>query len=407
MKITEEEFYKSLYEAVINKSINSLLLLAYSIWGMPISMIDIDYNVLGMYPAEKIGDKTYDEVIENKKITSEEKRKFIDERYLMSLHKCTKPFIINWGVAIENHRYSYKLALDGINYGAVSMVLLNSYTMNDEDEAHFLKIAEAAAKILSCSKTSSQISATNKSLIIRFLLSGVDVNEETIRLYLERRNTGTKYILALATNSSIDSPFYGEDIAKRVSAILKDSYINLIDDKLYALLEADSTDELYQVQLKSFKKTILKYAPFRIFVSAPLSDLKKLRIYREQVDFLSTIPSKSGEELHYKYFKSLHIISYIPDAIRENLLETNKVRILEHYDEEYDTELKLTLKAYVNNMMDNKKTAENLKIHRNTLLNRLNRIEQVADISLESTSDIFGIFFYFLTELYKEKTHIV
>jgi len=406
MNITEAEFYKKLYEAVIKKSISSLLTLAYSIWNMPISMIDIDYNVLGMYPAEKIGDKTYDEVIENKKITSDEKRKFIDERYLMSLHKCTKPFIIDWGVAVENHRYSYKLALDGINYGAVSMVLLNGYQMDKEDEEHFLKIAEAAAKILSGSKTSSQISATNKSLIIRFLLSGVDVNEETIRLYLEKLRKGTKYLLVLATNSSIDSPFYGEDIVKRVSAILKDSYINLIDDKLYTLLEANSADELYQVQLRNYKKTILKYAPFKLYVSSPLSDLKKLCIYREQVDFLSTLPSRPGEELHYKSYKSLHIISYIPEDIRENLLETNKVRTLEHYDEEYDTDLKNTLKAYVNNMMDNKRTAEELNIHRNTLLNRLNRIEQVSEISLESTSDIFGIFFYFLTELYKEKTHI-
>lgn len=406
MKISEAEFYKSLYESVINKSINSLLILAYSIWNMPISMIDIDYNVLGMYPANKIGDKTYDEVIENNKITQEEKRKFIDERYLMSLHRCSKPFIIDWGVAVENHRYSYKLALDGINYGAVSMVLLNSYLMSDEDEAHFIKIAEAAAKILSASKASSQISATNKSLIIRFLLSGIDVNEETIKLYLEKKKKNTKYILILATNSSIDSPFYGEDIVKRLSALLKDSYVNLIDDKLYTLLEADSAEELYQAQLRSYKKTILKYAPFKLYVSAPISDLKKLKIYKEQVDFLSTLPTKPGEELHYKTYKSMHIISYIPEDIRENLLDTNKVRLIEYYDKEYGTDLKKTLKVYVNNMLDNKRTAEELNIHRNTLLNRLNRIEQVSDISLKSTSDIFGIFFYFLTESYKEKTHI-
>lgn len=400
-KIEEAAFYKGLYDAIINKNIKDLLKLAYSIWHMPISMIDIDYNILGMYPQEEIGDETYDSIVNAQRIEKGVKQKFIDERYLLNLHKCTRPFVLDWGVAVKNHRYSFKLSVDGIIYGAMSMVLLDGMIMREEDDNYYLKIATAAAKILSQSRQSGQLSATSKSLVIRFLLSGIQVSDNTIKLYLEKKDKEErKHLLVLAVSSDIDSPFYAKDIISRYRAIDNEkSYINLIDDKLYIVLNAGNDEELRKTELPETKKLLSKHGPFKYYISSTFSDITMLPLYRNEVDFLSSLP---GGDLSFDAYKYLYIISSIPENVRKAVTMKAKLHTISDYDRKYDTSLLSTLKCYLNNLLDSKKTSVELNIHRNTLLNRLRRIESIASINLSDKADILDAVTYLLITDYDE-----
>lgn len=400
-KIDEATFYKGLYNAIINKSLNDLLKLAYSIWHMPISMIDIDYNVLGMYPEAAIGDKTYDSIVNAKKIDRGVKQKFIDERYLLNLHKCTRPFILDWGVAEKNNRYSFKLSVDGIIYGAMSMVLLDGMVMTEEDDNYYLQIAASAAKILSYSKQSGQLSATSKSLVIRFLLSGIQVSDNTVKLYLEKRsNEKRKHLLLLAVSSEIDSPFYAKDIINRYRAVDNEkSYINLIDDKLYIVLNARDDEELKTTELSEAEKFLSRQDDFKYYISSTFDDIAMLPLYKDEVDFLSSLP---GNGLSFDDYKSLYIISSLPEKVRKAVVMKGKLHALDEYDRKYDTSLLSTLKCYLDNLLDSKKTSTELNIHRNTLLNRLKRIESIASINLSLKRDILDAVTYLLIKEYDE-----
>ena len=400
-KIDDTTFYKGLYEAIINKSLNDLLLLAYSIWHMPISMIDIDYNVLGMYPEDSIGDETYDSIVNAKRIDKSVKQKFIDERYLLNLHKCTRPFVLDWGVAGKNHRYSFKLSVDGIIYGAMSMVLLDGTRMDEEDGDYYLQISVAAAKILSESKQSGQLSATSRSLVIRFLLTGIRVSDNTVKLYLGKMDDKKKkHILVLAVSSNIASPFYANDIIRGYRTFDNESsYINLIDDKLYIVLNAKSDEALMSTELEKAKRFLSSHGDFKYYISSHFNDITMLPLYKDEVDFLSSLP---GEELLFDSYKSLYIISSIPENVRKAVMAKAKLHTIDEYDRKYGTYLLSTLKCYMNNLLDSKKTSEELNIHRNTLLNRLKRIEYIASINLSLKADILDAITYLLIRQYDE-----
>ncbi len=396
-KIDEAAFYKGLYEAIINKSVNDLLRLSYSIWHMPLSMIDIDYNVLGMYPEEPIGDETYDSIVNAKRIDKSVKQKFIDERYLLNLHKCTRPFVLDWGVAIRNHRYSFKLSVDGIIYGAMSMVLLDGTRMDDEDGDYYLQIALAAAKILSQSKQSGQISATNRSLVIRFLLDDIHISDNTVKLYLdEKHDEGKKHLLVLAVSEDINSPFYAEDIIKGYRAFDNErSYINLIDDKLYILLNAKSDEELIEREFERAKKFLSGHGDFKYYISSPFDDITMLPIYRDEVDFLTTLP---GKELSFQPYRTLYLASSVSSRMREGISSKAKLRSVREYDRKYGTSLLDTLKCYLENLLDSRKTSTSLNIHRNTLLNRLKRIQEISSLDLSDKDDILESIVYLVIE---------
>ncbi len=396
VKIDEATFYKGLYEAVINRSIKDLLTLSYSIWHLPISMIDIDYNLLGMYPQLPIGDETYDRIIRDKNISKDFKEKFIDEKYLINLHKCTRPFVLDWGVAVINHRYSFKLSVDGIIYGAVSMVLMNNTVPDEDDERCYMRIAEAAAKILSQSRQSGEMSATTGSLLIRFLLSGINVSGATAELYLGGRNR-KRHLLVLVRSSVIDSPFYAEDIVRLFRTQLNESYINLIGDRLYIVLNAENDEDLIENKYSTLKSSLSKHGDFSYCVSSPFSDITKLSLYRDEVDFLSKL---DGNELFFSDHISLFIASFIPKRIRAEIISENRMNLLAGYDRKYGTELEKTLKRYLGNLLDSAVTSTELNIHRNTLLNRLNRIEQITGSDLSKKDDVLEIIAYFIMKEY-------
>ena len=58
------------------------------------------------------------------------------------------------------------------------------------------------------------------------------------------------------------------------------------------------------------------------------------------------------------------------------------------YDRKHSTDFLATLRAYIYNLCDTAATASELHIHRNTLLYRLNKMEELTGFSLKN-HDIF------------------
>ena len=69
----------------------------------------------------------------------------------------------------------------------------------------------------------------------------------------------------------------------------------------------------------------------------------------------------------------------------------NKLAKLEEYDHANGTFLQETLLSYYMNGFNTVKTAEALYIHRNTLLNRLDRIEELLEIEIDDYMEYLDI----------------
>ncbi len=93
--------------------------------------------------------------------------------------------------------------------------------------------------------------------------------------------------------------------------------------------------------------------------------------------------------------------SFIPEHIRNAVLDEGRLHLLAEYDRKNDTSLMKTLRVYLSNVLDSRKTSEELCVHRNTLLNILERIEEVCGIRLSDRDDVMECMAYFVMERYR------
>lgn len=85
------------------------------------------------------------------------------------------------------------------------------------------------------------------------------------------------------------------------------------------------------------------------------------------------------EQAIYKSCATPYFQNYVNDTIGK----------LELYDREHRTDLTKTLDTFIENMGTHQKTAEKLFIHRNTLANRIRKIEKITGIDLSQNKNLY------------------
>lgn len=121
-----------------------------------------------------------------------------------------------------------------------------------------------------------------------------------------------------------------------------------------------------------------------------------------------SMPFSSWGDIHSHYQQSLfaiqwnkqepgihyakdHAFAYLIGQLGETSLDLNlthpALETLWHYDELHGTELYPTLSTYLNNERNAVATASALYIHRNSLMNRIARIKELADVSLDNPEE--------------------
>ena len=134
-----------------------------------------------------------------------------------------------------------------------------------------------------------------------------------------------------------------------------------------------------QTLLKQLITTLQKY-DVKIGVSVAFSNLLHTRIYRKQAEIASSL-SKNGQCIYFS--------SHVLEAIKLVLEDTKHIyihpafEILKAFDQKNKTEYYPTLRSYLSHFGKHNEIEEDLKIHRNTVRNRLSNIEKMTSISLE------------------------
>lgn len=91
-------------------------------------------------------------------------------------------------------------------------------------------------------------------------------------------------------------------------------------------------------------------------------------------------------------------LDYMLKVLRENLqisLSTGSLQLLRDYDEQHNTFYYKTLFIYLSQERNQSLSAQILNIHRNTLLQRIHRIEEIVNIDLESPENRFLLLLYY------------
>lgn len=104
------------------------------------------------------------------------------------------------------------------------------------------------------------------------------------------------------------------------------------------------------------------------------------------------------------YYDSIKVPAYLITMEEEKRHDLHKriIKRIEEYDFEHGSELLWTMKAYFRNNANISKTARQLFIHRNTLLFRLEKIENLLGVSFDNQDDLFMMNMALRLQPYKE-----
>ena len=133
---------------------------------------------------------------------------------------------------------------------------------------------------------------------------------------------------------------------------------------------------------------------FRAGTSNPFQDLYRLRKYYRQAEIVLDIGTMENPS-EWRHSFGDYVLNYIysmatSEFEKEELYSPVYWR-LRQYDEENQTEFLQTLKCYLDNQMNVVRTAQELYIHRSTMIYRLKRICEIGQTSLKDQEELLHL----------------
>lgn len=140
---------------------------------------------------------------------------------------------------------------------------------------------------------------------------------------------------------------------------------------------------LSEKKLEALLSDILCQSQTYCGVSYKFTNVLKLNQYYRQAEIAVIYGNKKPGAINHC---EEYAMDYLKDIIQDNLatdIRHPALKILKDYDTCNNTEYYKTLMEYLINERDQRKTARLMSIHRNTLVYRINRIEEILGIDLD------------------------
>ena len=137
-------------------------------------------------------------------------------------------------------------------------------------------------------------------------------------------------------------------------------------------------------------------------VSFAFTEMKMLsQAYQLALSSLSHNPKVPGA-LYHSQDTSLRRIAKILNEQAANTLNHPALTVLQDYDQKNKTDFYKTLFCYLKNERHNQNTSDELFIHRNTLFQRLQKIQDIWPMDLDKPEERFLLLFSFYKEEYSK-----
>ena len=133
-----------------------------------------------------------------------------------------------------------------------------------------------------------------------------------------------------------------------------------------------------------------------IAVSEPFNKLSEIRdqlnITRKALRLCRCEGRKEKITFVRKYKFPLYLMLYLPKQELQDLYSKSLLHEIKEYDKEHCTEYYLTIRSYLLNNMNTKQMADDLNVHRNTVVYRLQRISELFHLDLTDCHEITALY---------------
>lgn len=286
----------------------------------------------------------------------------------------------------DNPRIFCNVFIGSRHFGNISIPQVNK-DLKQVDMDFIELISRTIA--LSCSVSGLRGFDVNKASVLQRILNGSIRSKEEIVMYFDglREYEGRRWCML-----SISVPRHIEEtvIRNAMQYIFSQTMIATIDDHVIMLVDVTEKD-LSENQIENMRGMVELYG-CTVIKSLPFDELL---MSREQMKSLNDHPAmKNGTPGYYQYEDHAEYALFFSTRMKRkqamNVL-CGKVKEIITYDREYDTKYFDTVCAYLDCSFSVQKTADSLYTHKNTIQYRIGRIEEIFDINLKDSRQIFQL----------------
>ena len=382
-------------------SLQDVMNISYKYVKVPVLVVDILYNVLGIAPEVKTGDYYWDYLLEHRGYETEMITQLYEEGIMQSVNVKKAPFIVNWGSCKERPKIQGVIKVNHIIEGYVTMNCTYEELTPDRMEA--MEIIQNACTVLYSGKDSeNSMKYTYQKSFAAELFGGrihsqrqLDNWKNTVGISLE-----PSYLVAAITLSDEREKNTLSFIRKTLATLSPCQLALIRQNILYILYYQYDRYSSLENTWKYFKETLVKFNA-HCGVSNLFDNLLEISIYQKQAEDAVILGRPLAPKHHIHYYSDYYLPAILNPALKSlprASFVSPVIPALQEYDQKNSTSLLTTLETYLEQFCHTANTIKELHIHRNTLLYRLKKIEEICDVSLQDYETLLHLMvsFYLL-----------
>lgn len=386
-----------MFRALIKNDIQAVAKAAYEILELPFIVVDSDYTPIAQFPEGEIDDYVWDFLLQNFGPDRKSYEIFSRSQIIAKGYSSEMPFYVDGGYFKDKPRIIGSLRADNEVIG-YTVTIVSHTTQIDATIIAIDTINKSLAIALERMKYFEKHEGNNKAILLQKLLEGSIESATELEAWLQSLGVDIHPPFQLI----VIEHFHKQQSNRllELKRLIKNKYDHLKplirEQRIYFLLNRDDLLNTPGFSADAFA-SFLRTMPLKAGMSALFDDLLETSRHYQQAELALLVARKSDKQHVSQFtqdvFKTIVAVlefHYEPSNIKHPALKQ-----LHEYDGCKNTDYYNTLKIYVENFKNSGKTAAQLHIHRNSLLYRLQVIQDLTGIDFEDGDDFVHLYLSF------------
>ena len=381
--------YKKLFYALEKGGFSTIAEVASGLIKMPIIIVNAELKKLAQYPNKAIGDPIWDRYFDDHEMTPQMTWQLLEDSIIKDSESCETPIWLDRSLVEDIPRLVGNIKIDGIIEGYVGVLFPGRVYSNIHVRLTQLICRTVAIEM----QKDFHHKSSRNALIIAFisdLFQGkIKTHREFTRWTESLRITLVPRFCVVVTAGDREKTtlHYVKNIVDETEPTM---HAVVIEQKLYVLVtklkDKITPKDFLDSRVKEIEYLLNMYK-LESGVSSIFDDLSSIGTYKYQAEQALNVGRISRPEDNIFIYNDM-VLENIMSSVRNQIDSQNYIHpaidALRNYDNKHGTEYLRTLRIYITSMCKHHVTIEALHIHRNTLLYRLRKIEEITETSLEN-----------------------
>lgn len=398
--------YENIFKILPSGNIQKLMEVCYEIVGLPILTVDIMYNLFGIAPQQKTGDYYWDYLLLHREFSTDIVVHMYDEGIMQSANEQKAPYVINWGATNANYpKIQGIIKVNDIVEGYVTMQCKTDEEITPDRMRAMEIIQDTLALFFKDNATENSMHYTYQKVFIGELFSNRIHSQKQLELWFNNVGFVPEPPYRIMTVSTRD--LQEKNVLSYIRKIIQQFFpyqLALIQHNILYILQYNlNLDKNAVIAEKQFNVILTKFNA-HCGTSNYFYDLLDTAAYQIQAEDALSLGRHAEKKYHIHNYSDYYLPAILAPRIeqmpRSNYISPVIVEI-DRYDREHSTDFLTTLYTYISNLCDTAATANELHIHRNTLLYRVHKIEELTASSLKAPETFMHLMISFYMMNYK------